>query len=672
LRRAFFVSTIPPSLGNGMREKGTKLLSLASANGAALALTVSVLLASILAYSVAFSGPLFFDDLPNLLDNVPVQIDGASLDDWRVAALSSDAGILLRPVSMLTFALNYVAVGEFSAFSLKATNFAIHLLIGLLIYLFAQALLQSPALRDHKLSPDQRRLVALIAASIWVLHPIHVSTVLYAVQRMAQLSTMFTLVGLLVFTRYRLRWATLGAGPGELLAASLWLFLIAALAVLSKENGALLPWLLAVVEVTLFRGIWHGQSQQRLLWLGWLVFVLPLMLLIIVYVLAPEVLLGRYGGRNFTLSERLLTQGRALWQYVSWMMLPNIMDMGFFHDDIPISRSLWSPFSTFLSLLGWLVVLGAALLWRRRYPLFAFAVLFYLVAHSMESTVFPLEMVFEHRNYLPSVGLAVLVALGILNAAIRVQRLRLRIALVAVLGLLAALLFIRTSAWSDELSLARYNVVNHPQSARANFFYATALFKRFSEAQELGLDEEEKRALAVTARRYFEKMHAIDEQAFAATVMLYQLDTLYFPGLAQQNDWLAMIGNSAKTHRLQSSDFTALNALVEFSLKPQVGAEQEAVGALLQQLVARHPGNMTLLGLQYRYVIATQPEQRASLLPLLQGANELNPNSRQAAALLAQYHGSDDLAATYEAIRDLMKRDQLRRELPVVLKIFKQ
>jgi hypothetical protein len=178
-------------------------------------LAALVLLACLLAYGVALNGPLFFDDEPNLLANQQVQIDGATFDDWRVAALSAESGLLYRPVAMLTFAMNHAVVGAFTPFSLKATNVAIHLVVGALLYLFALAVLQTPALRAHRLSTYQLKVVALLAASIWLLHPIHVSTVLYAVQRMAQLSTLFTLAGLLVFTRYRLHWAQRGATHGR-------------------------------------------------------------------------------------------------------------------------------------------------------------------------------------------------------------------------------------------------------------------------------------------------------------------------------------------------------------------------------------------------------------------------------------------------------------------------
>jgi hypothetical protein len=643
---------------------------LAGGGGAGRALAAVAVLACLVTYGLVLNGPLLFDDIPNLTTNDLVQIDGAALDDWRVAALGTDSGYFYRPVSMLTFAVNHVLAGSFTALSLKATNLAIHLAIGALVYFFTLALLATPALPGSAVPLQQRRLVAVVAASLWLLHPIHVSTVLYVVQRMAQLSALFTLAGLLLFTRYRLRWAQCGAGTGEVLAALIWLGLLALLASLSKENGALLPWLITVVEVTLFRGIWCGQSQPRLVKFGWLLFALPLLLVGLVLLVSPEVLSGRFGNREFTMEDRLLTQARVLWQYISWLALPNIVDMGFFHDDIAISRSWWSPLTTVLSILAWILVLAGSLVWRKRNPLFAFAVLFYLVAHSMESSLLPLDMVFEHRNYLPSVGLAVLAAVGIFRLSVRFDGLRLTAVAGGLLCALLVLLAVRTQAWGDELTLARFNVVNHPLSARANFFYANALFKKLEQADALGLDEEERRALAVASRSYFERMHRVDQRDFAALVMLYQLDTLYFPGLVEKNDWLGTIQELAKTRPLKSSDRTALGALAGFSSTAAGASGRHQVDELLTYLVERYPKRMDLLAYRFRFLAAYGDDKRMVLQAMLERAARLNPNSRQAAAYLAQYYGNADLGNTYEAIREWLRRDRYRRELHIIKGIF--
>jgi hypothetical protein len=297
----------------------------------------AILLICVVAYGLALNGPLFFDDFPNLIENRLLQLDGHSFDGWRVAVTNSDAGLLHRPVAMFTFAVNYWVSGAFSPVVLKGTNLAIHCLIGVLIYFLCQALLRAPALSGT--GRQNHRLVALIAASIWLLHPLHVSTVLYAIQRMAQLSGLFVVAGLLVFCRYRLRWAQSGATTGDLLSAGLWLMLLSIFAVLSKENGALLPWLLVVVEVTLFAGVWRGAQCMPLVRLGWLVLLLPLAFVAAVFLWSPEIIAGRFAGREFTLYERLLTEGRVLWHYLGWILLPNITQMGFFHDDIRVHHN---------------------------------------------------------------------------------------------------------------------------------------------------------------------------------------------------------------------------------------------------------------------------------------------------------------------------------------------
>ncbi len=153
-----------------------------------------------LAYSTGFGGPFLFDDFVALSANALLQIDGTVFDAWRSASLSSGSGPLRRPIAMFTFALNHVALGGLSPFALKLVNGLIHAAIGALIYLLASALFAQ--LRPGA-DRTQARWLGLLTAAIWLLHPLHVSTVLYAVQRMAQLAALFMVAGLLVFVRYR-------------------------------------------------------------------------------------------------------------------------------------------------------------------------------------------------------------------------------------------------------------------------------------------------------------------------------------------------------------------------------------------------------------------------------------------------------------------------------------
>lgn len=657
-----------------MKTIGNPQRPVTTSNAVYSGFAVAALLLCIVAYGLALNGPIFFDDIPNLTGNALLKIDGHDFDDWRVAAISSDAGILNRPIAMLSFAVNYVIVGDFTAVSLKATNVAIHLLIGLLIFHLCQALLQAPALSE--IDADHSRMIALAAAVLWLLHPLHVSTVLYVIQRMAQLSTLFVILGLLVFARYRLRWAVSGATTGELLAGFLWIVLLSVFATLSKENGALLLWLVVVVEVTLFRGQWRGQQCAWLARIGWVVMLLPVLAVVLVLLFDANIIAGRFSGRSFSLYERLLTEGRVLWQYVGWIALPNITSMGFFHDDIAVSESLWSPFTTFLSLFFWLVVIFVAVFLRKQFPLLLFAVLFYLVAHSLESSILPLELVFEHRNYLPSVAIFLLVAAALFRVSVKFTGLRFPVVLGSVLAILAVQLMLRTNVWTDEMTLARFNAINHPASMRANFFYGNALFERFARADELALDAEEQKVLAVNSRAYFARAHELDPGSFAALVMLYQLDTLNFPGLAQENDWLGKVEEGAAARRLQASDRTAMGTLVDVTRMSSNEADRARVSQVLEQLVARYPHRVDLLAQQYKFAASSGllgkglVVEKVQLRELLERAAQEDPNNRTLYGYLVQYHGADNVAMTYEWIRTWMLLDAERRELPIIRRSF--
>lgn len=627
------------------------------------------ILLCVASYAPALQGPLFFDDIPNLLDNKLLRVDASAFDNWRAAIVSNDSGVLHRPIAMATFTLNHAIAGSFSPLVFKGTNLVIHLLIGVLVFHFCRALLRAPALAASGLAREP--LVPLAAAALWLLHPLQVSTVLYVVQRMAQLSTLFTVLGLVVFCRYRLRWAAEGASTGEVLAAGLWLLLISLVAVLSKENGALLPWLVVVIEVVLFRGVWNGRPNGALVRLGWCALLLPVLLVGMVFLFSPESITGRYGGREFTLEERLLTQSRLLWQYLGWILLPNITQMGFFHDDIPLSRGLLSPWTTLLSLCAWLAVTMFALRLRERYPLLLFTLLFYLVGHAMESTVLSLEMVFEHRNYLPAIGVCLLAAVALCQLARRTRQLRYGVVLVIVFIPLVAQLALRVQAWKDEPSLASFNVVNHPDSARANFFYANTLFNRFARAQELGLDEEEKKSLAIHSRAVYMRVHELDPRSFPAMVMLHQLDTLHFPTLEEENDWLGQLEALARNKRLHASDRSALVALVEFSGSEIGVADIPRVQAILDRLLERYPRNVDLLVQQYRLLEKKPDTDRRELYRFLQTAVEGQQGGRELYAFMVMYHGGEDMAVTYDAVRAWMLRDKRRQELPLLLRIFK-
>ena len=171
-------------------------------------------------------------------------------------------------------------------------------------------------------------------------------------------------------------------------------------AALCKESGLLLPALILVCEATLLRWSAPDRSSRRIL-AAFLGLSVAVPLLFGSYFLSrnPDLILDGYAWRDFSLGERLLTETRVLWFYLHMIVLPNLGEMGLHHDDFLISRGPLSPWTTLPALAGLLLLAGGAFALRNKQPIITFGIAFFFVGHAMESTIIPLELVFEHRNY---------------------------------------------------------------------------------------------------------------------------------------------------------------------------------------------------------------------------------------------------------------------------------
>jgi hypothetical protein len=411
-----------------------------------------VLVVAGICYRPALSGAFQLDDVGNLADL-------AYVDDMDAAAdfvLAGKAGPLGRPIALLTFALQAEHWDQNPRAFLRV-NLVLHLVNTILL---AGCLYLLSALR--RVNRDKAILVAVAAASMWVLMPLLASASLLVVQRMTTLSALFSLLGLggYLLARRRIEnkpktaliWMSLSLAAGTLLAA------------LCKESGLLLPTLVLTLELTVLdKPNSIGQRNWRY-WQGLFLF-LPTIALI-AYLLSvtgyPEWLELR---RGFSAWERLLTESQLLWVYLYKALVGLPAHLGVYQTPVEVSRSLFEPLALLAS-AAWLALLAAAVFWRRRFPLLALATLWYLAGHLIESTVVPVELYFEHRNYLPVIGpLYVLCAFLLLGT----QRLR-KIAAVAIPAYLAisAYFLYSFASLSGEPSLAsRYWAMQHPDSMRA-------------------------------------------------------------------------------------------------------------------------------------------------------------------------------------------------------------
>lgn len=423
-----------------------------------------------LAYWPGLSGGYVFDDLPNIVDNTALHVTTLDRHAWMAAVLSSPVADLPRPLSMLSFALNYYFTGV-DPWPMKLTNVAIHLLntllvLGLVRSLFAAAM---PTTSDRRREWGSR-----FAAAAWALHPINLMAVLLVVQRMESLSHTFVFAGLWLYITGRCRqragqngWAWIGAG---LLGAT-------ALGAMAKESAVLLPLYALCVELCVF-GFRNrsGARDRRLLAFYGLVLVLPAAIGL-AWLLPKALSPASFAHRDFTLVERLLTEPRVVFDYLQWTLLPDLGQLSLYHDDYRPSRSLLDPPSTLFCLALVPLLLGLAWWLRRCRPLSALGLLWFLAAQALTATFIPLELVFEHRNYFASLGVCLVLADLLVLAAPRNDGLRRISAALAVLAVVAfaATTHLRAREWSDELRFASTEAAKHPQSPRATYDLARIL-----------------------------------------------------------------------------------------------------------------------------------------------------------------------------------------------------
>ncbi len=450
---------------------------------AAWMVAVAIVITACLIYIPGLNGPFVFDDRANLIEQPQIHITELSLENLSRAAQSSGSGPLGRPIAMASFAVNYYFAG-LNTFAYKTTNLAIHLMSGLLIYLLTVRLLAHvPHLQNHTqafLTQDRRRWLGMAVAAIWLCHPLNVTSVLYIVQRMNSLATLFMLAGLLTYAIGRKQILD-GRGLGLLTVfGAVPVFTL--LAMHSKENGALLPLLVILIEVFFFRFTTAPGLSRPFKWLWWIMFAAPVLAGLVMIGLKPRTFLNLdgYGLRDFTLGERLLTEGRVLWFYLRLIVLPDIRDMGLYHDDIATSRGLLDPMSTLPALLGIAGLIAGAILFRRRQPLLAFGILWFFAAHSLESTFIPLELAHDHRNYLPMWGILLIVVWYLARPYPKLSDhpvLRYGV-IVLVFMMMSFATYARANFWKSEWSLVNHDVLNHPKSARAHVSLGIAQYER--------------------------------------------------------------------------------------------------------------------------------------------------------------------------------------------------
>ena len=435
------------------------------------------------AYLPGLSGGFLFDDWVNLNAlGAYGPVDNATTL-WRYLT-SGVADATGRPLALASFLLD-ARDWPADPYPFKRTSVLLHLangaLLALLLVRLGRSVIATNNITEHEhIGQLQRvRLAAALGAGLWLLHPLFVSTTLYVVQREAMLPGTFILLGLIGYVVGR-GWAQEGKRTGVALAA-VSVLLGTLLATLCKANGALLPllaWVLDAVLLTPRQGLMHPSIASSFLWMRRGVIILPS--LVLLALLAGVGVNGFINGvpevRSWSLAERLLTQPRVVVEYLHLLWMPQPYSNGLFNDAIVISDGWLSPPSTLLSILLLTALVAFAVISRRRWPISAVAILFFFLAHLMESSVVPLELHFEHRNYIPA--MLMFWPLGWWLAGAWGKRTERKLVLIRRLLcvllplLLAALTFLRADLWGNVSDQAVLWAERNPDSPRAQAYAA--------------------------------------------------------------------------------------------------------------------------------------------------------------------------------------------------------
>ena len=599
----------------------------------ALAL-IGVLVVTFLAYLPGLPGPLLLDDFPQLEGLIAAGADDpATLFGNYIVSTSGPFG---RPVSMATFIADAIAHGP-DIWWWKFNNLMIHMISGLLVFWLAALLLQSTT-RATKSNPW---IIAAVVAGFWMLHPLQVSTVLYTVQRMTELSSLFVLAGMIAYVKGRLSqaqsprrgWILIGLAFGVLYPLS----------VLSKESGLLFPVYCSLLEFCIFRLRVGNEVNRPLQVLHGTLLAAYVAAALFVLANFSGVVLESYAVRDFSFGERLLTQSRVLVLYLSQLLLPAQADMGFFHDDLQVSTGLLNPLSTLFSLLLLAALITSAFMLRRKLPLFAFGVLFYFASHMLESTVFALELMFEHRNYLGSAGL--IIAMAALLPPLSKHR---KVVIAAVAIALCGFSFItlqRSSTWSSPQSAYDFMYYAHPESRRLNLVLSNV----YAAAGDFG-----------TAREYLANVGS----GPGPVVHGLFLDCLQHGQVADEKLLQAATGISGivRAHTTSSTE-----ALVRESISGRCKASYGALLSLLDQLLAlRLRGDLDRQSLLFTQAELLEAMGRVDdAMEVLLAAYELTTDDAvalyRAAATLARSARYDEASEFLTLAYELQKHTRIQR-----------
>ncbi|MFO0947461.1 MAG: tetratricopeptide repeat protein [Planctomycetota bacterium] len=419
-----------------------------------------ITLTGVLAYANTLQAPFIFDDIPNISENANVHVEEIGIGPlWRASVQSPLKG---RPIAYLTFAINY-AISGLEVWSYHATNIGIHILAGITAYWLSLLLLRQASQKNDRiliwLSANGITFASLFAGLLFTLHPLQTQSVTYVVQRMTSLAALFYLAAFafyLVGRKSTVRWKR---WCGWTLAIVLWMLSLGC-----KQISVTLPIVILLYE-------WYFEDDLSLAWFrerlaGVVAVALVLITVSVVHIILVGSVFIHFESRDFTMFERLLTQTRVLCIYARLTLLPIPSQMNLLHD-VTVSKGLLDPPTTAIALFAVLMYLAIAIGAVRWSKLASFCLLWPVIHLAIESSILPIELIYEHRMYLPLFGVTLLSGIGIASVLPRSKPWLAWGTALGIAALLGGLTYSRNETWRDPIRLWSDVAAKSPAVPRA-------------------------------------------------------------------------------------------------------------------------------------------------------------------------------------------------------------
>lgn len=413
-----------------------------------------IITAAALCYRGILGSPFQFDDIPFIMKNEEIRV-------------VSDIGALWRynPARFLVFlslSVNYY-LGGLDTYGYHIFNIAIHTVNSILVMFFGSALVSAWSGRETQ-SPWYW--LPFFSAIIFAVHPLQTQAVTYIWQRNASMAAMFYLSAMTLYLSAAIAGKETGR-PARLRYAGA--LICAVCAMFTKQTAVTLPVALAMIEFFFINPADERKRIGRLAPFFGIMLIIPTLAFMgITRELGDIAMLGEKVSSH---RDYFLTQLNVIVTYIRLLALPVNQNLDY---DYPIAHFVSDSIVSACLLAGFVAV---ALAFYCRDRVITFGVLFFFLALSVESSVFPLEdVIFEHRAYLPSVGAIIAFWAGLFYAFDRLAPgwFKKRLAVIAMaLGFVAlasgyaAATINRNEVWRDRLTLWTDVAKKSPKKPRA-------------------------------------------------------------------------------------------------------------------------------------------------------------------------------------------------------------